>query len=128
MNEETKYALIKLKNAFLKLKEGGKKATEELEIDGVIQRFEFTFELFWKTLKIFLRNKGIEARTPRDVFKESFRIEWLNDEAVFLDMLEDRNKTSHIYDQKESREIFSRIKNNHIPAIEMVLKALKNMA
>lgn len=127
MKEEIEYALIKLEKAFLKLKEGTGETKNELEEDGVIQRFEFTFELFWKTLKIFLQDKGIEARTPRDVFKEAFRLEWLNDEGVFLGMLEDRNKTPHIYDKEESREIFTRIKDNHVPAIEMVLGILKNM-
>ena len=72
MIKELKYALIKFESAFIKLKEGADRAKDELEEDGVIQRFEFTFELFWKALKIFLQEKGILARTPRDVFKEAF--------------------------------------------------------
>ena len=126
MIKEPKYALIKLESAFIKLKEGADRAKDELEEDGVIQRFEFTFELFWKALKIFLQEKGILARTPRDVFKEAFRLEWLEDEEVFLNMLEDRNKTSHVYDRKTSREIFIRIKNDYVSAIEAVLERLKN--
>ncbi len=125
MEEELEYALIKLENAFIKLKEGANKAKDELEEDGVIQRFEFTFELFWKTLKIFLQDKGVKAGTPRDVFKEAFRVEWLDDEEAFLNMLEDRNKTSHIYDKQTSREIFARIKNEYVSAVETVLGRLK---
>lgn len=45
---------------------------------------------------------------------------------MFLNMLEDRNKTSHVYDRKTSREIFIRIKNDYVSAIEAVLERLKN--
>jgi nucleotidyltransferase substrate binding protein (TIGR01987 family) len=125
--EELKYAIAKLEDAFGRLKEGVLLAQDELAEDGVIQRFEFTFELFWKTLRIFLQDKGIISRTPRDTFKEAFRIEWLDNEEVFLNMLEDRNKTSHIYDKKVSREIFERIKNDYLLAIEKVLGKLRNI-
>lgn len=124
MKKELEYSLKKLESAFVRLKEGVETAKDELGEDGVIQRFEFTFELFWKTLRIFLRDKGIEAGTPRDAFKEAFRLEWLNEEEPFLDMLEDKNKTSHIYDREASREIFKRIKENYVSAFKIVLEKL----
>ncbi|MFH1797897.1 MAG: HI0074 family nucleotidyltransferase substrate-binding subunit [Candidatus Omnitrophota bacterium] len=126
MKEELKYSLEKLENALIRLKQGAREAEDELREDGVIQRFEFTFELFWKTLKIFLQYKGIEARTPRDVFKEAFKLEWLADEKLFLDMLEDRNKTSHVYEKETSREIFKRIRDNYILMVEAVLEKMKS--
>ena len=49
--EEVKYSLEKLKKAFKRLDEAVKEASDELDRDGVIQRFEFTFEMFWKTVK-----------------------------------------------------------------------------
>lgn len=125
MKKEIEYALNKLSAAVMSLKEGACKAVDELEKDGVIQRFEFTFELLWKTIKIFLREKGINVNTPKDNLKEAFRIGWIESETVFLDMLEDRNKTSHIYDKETSEEIFGRIKNKYLPAIEGVLNRLK---
>ena len=70
MNEEVNYSIEKLNNAFNKLKEGVELSSTELEKDGVIQRFEFTFELLWKRLKIYLNYKGILAKTPRDCFQE----------------------------------------------------------
>lgn len=127
MKEELKFAEGKLENALLKLKEGTDRAKDELEEDGVIQRFEFTFELFWKTLKMFLQDKGVEARTPRDVFKEAFRLEWLDKEEVFLDMLEDRNKTSHIYDRETSRQIYARIKKDYVSAMNEVVQRIKSV-
>ncbi len=127
MKEEIDYALSKLESALVKLKEGVCSAGDELEKDGVIQRFEFTFELLWKTLRLFLRNSGIDTKTPKESLKEAFRIEWIKEEKTFLDMLEDRNKTSHIYDKETSEEIFERIKDNYTQVIEEVLKKLKNV-
>jgi len=127
MSEELKYSLRKLRDAFLRLKEGSLQATDELEKDGVIQRFEFTFELLWKTLKLFLREKGIEARTPKDCLQEAFRISWLKDEEVFAQMMEDRNKTSHIYSQEKSKEIFGHIKKNYIGSIAVVIAELEKV-
>ncbi len=125
MKEEIRYAFVKLEKAIAMLREGTVKAKNELEEDGVIQRFEFNFELLWKTLKIFLYDKGIDARTPRDVLKEAFKLGWLNNEDIFLNMLEDRNKASHIYNKQTSREIFRRIKNEYISALEEVLEILR---
>ncbi|MBL7131312.1 MAG: nucleotidyltransferase substrate binding protein [Candidatus Omnitrophica bacterium] len=125
MKEEINYAFSNLENAFIKLKEGIDKAKDELEKDGVIQRFEFTFELFWKALKIFLQNSGIDTKTPKESLKEAFKIGWLKEEKTFLDMLEDRNKTAHIYDKATSEEIFKRIKNNYIQVIAEVLEELR---
>lgn len=126
--EELEYSVVKLKSALSQLKVGCDSAKTGLEEDGVIRRFKLTFELFWKTLKLFLREEGVSARTPRDVFKEAFKLEWFDNEELFLNMLEDRNKTSHIYDNKTSREIFQRIKENYVFAIDGVLACLKAKA
>lgn len=128
MKDEITYALSKLERSWKRLKEGVENTTDQLDEDGVIKRFEFTFEVFWKTLKIFLKAEGLETKTPRDTLKEAFRLEWLDDESLFLDMLEDRNKTSHIYNEDESRKIYDRISTNHLPAIGHVLDKLKDIA
>ena len=120
----SEYSLEKLKNAFNKLADGAKIADDDLYKDGVIQRFEFTFELLWKTFKIYLENQGIITRSPRESFKEAFRINLIEDEELFLDMLKDRNDTTHIYDKETAESIFNRIKSNYIPAIKRVLKKI----
>ncbi|MCP4652490.1 MAG: nucleotidyltransferase [Candidatus Omnitrophica bacterium] len=125
---ENDYVLKKFKDAFDRLKEGAASAEEELQRDGVIQRFEFTFELLWKTLKIFMRQRGLESNTPKDALREAFRLGWLSQEVVFLNMLEDRNKTSHIYESKVAKEIFERIQNQYIEAISCVINKLDNLA
>jgi len=120
----SEYSLGKLKNAFNKLADGAKIANDDLYKDGVIQRFEFTFELLWKTLKIYLENQGIIVRSPRESFKEAFRLGLIEDEKLFLDMLKDRNDTTHIYDKETAESIFNRIKSNYIPAIKIVLEKI----
>ena len=122
---KVKYAVEKFTNGFERLKEAITLAKDDLDKDGAIQRFEFTFELLWKALKIFLEYQGILVNTPRESLKEAFRINLLGDEEIFLDMLEDRNRTSHIYDKETSEEIFERIKTVYLQAIKKVLDNLR---
>lgn len=85
----------------------------DVVIDGTIQRFEFTFELAWKLAKFVLNYNGIDADSPRLVIKEAFRTKLIKEGQAWIDMLEDRNKTSHIYDAKEAFKIYTKIKENH---------------
>lgn len=114
MNAEIDLALKKLSDAMERLREGAAQASDALEKDGVIQRFEFTFELLWKTLRIFLEDEGVICKSPRECLKSAFKMGLIQDERAFLDMLEDRNLTSHIYDQSESERIFQNIKQSHL--------------
>jgi nucleotidyltransferase substrate binding protein (TIGR01987 family) len=110
MKDELKYSIEKFNKALSRLAIGIKKAKDQLDNDGVIQRFEFTFELLWKTLRLFLLNEGIITKSPKEALKESFRFGLIKDEEIFLDMLDDRNQTSHIYSEDVSKEIVKRIK------------------
>lgn len=126
MKNPLDYSLSRFTDALERLREGAGEARDELDRDGVIQRFEFCFELLWKTLKIFLEDKGLEARSPKDPLKAAFAQGWITDEDAFLDMLADRNKTSHIYSREESQKVFDRIKTKHIPQIDaLVLRLLQ---
>ncbi len=113
--------LIKIQNfekALQRLKEAVEKAKDDLDKDGVIQRFEFTVGLLWKTLKAILAYQGIECYSPRNCIKEAFKANIINDDEIILDMLEDRNKSSHIYDEQTSEEIFERIKRVYIDYLD----------
>lgn len=68
-------------------------------IDATILRFEFTIGLFWKTLKVILETKGVVARFPKDVLSEAYSGKLIDDEKSWIDMLRDRNLTSHTYDE-----------------------------
>ena len=125
MKDVLEYSLKKLKDAYQRLEEGVKQAKDELDKDGVIQRFEFTFELLWKALKLYLEHQGIIVKTPRESFVEAFRINLVDDEKIFLDMLEDRNNTSHIYDKATSEKIFNHIKKKYLSEIAKIIDLLK---
>jgi nucleotidyltransferase substrate binding protein (TIGR01987 family) len=78
--------------------------------DGVIQRFEYTFELAWKTIKRYLEMYGLEKvdkLNNRDLFRAGFENGLINDASLWFDYLTDRNQTSHIYDQDIAAEVFS---------------------
>ena len=125
MNDELKYSITKFKDAVKKLDEGIKQSRNQLDRDGVIQRFEFSFELLWKTMKLFLLDQGIITNSPKEVLKETYRFGIITDEELFLDMLDDRNQTSHIYSEDISKEIFIRIKKNYLASMKKLLKELK---
>lgn len=70
-----------------------------LEKEGLIQRFEYTFELAWKTLKDFLESENVEAKFPREVIKKGFQYEIISNGEVWMEMLENRNLMTHTYDE-----------------------------
>ena len=112
--EDYQKALERLKEALaMDLSEGN------IVVDGTIQRFEFTFELAWKLAKNVLSYKGIEADTPRDVIKEAFKAKLITNGGEWIDMLVDRNKTSHIYDEKEAVKIYEKVKTIHYPSLKI---------
>jgi nucleotidyltransferase substrate binding protein (TIGR01987 family) len=84
-----------------------------LAIDGTIQRFEFTFELFWKVVRRLLAREGIEANSPKAVLQQAYRLGWLDDEERWLRILTDRNLTSHTYQEPLALEIYRRTSAHH---------------
>ncbi|MBM3801914.1 MAG: nucleotidyltransferase [Acidimicrobiia bacterium] len=94
-------------------------SSDRIVIDAAIQRFEFCFELGWKTLKAFLEFEGYAPPTPRQTLKDALRIQWLNDEEAWLQMLQDRNLTSHTYHEALADEIYSRLANHHARMSEL---------
>lgn len=124
MKKEKEFAVEKFREAVNSLKEGVSQARSQLEKDGVIQRFEFTFELLWKTLKVVLEDQGIQAKTPKESLRAAFQISLITDEEIYLDMLQARNKMSHLYNKEESDKIFSGIKTKYLPEVLLLLDRL----
>ena len=100
-------AYILLSNAF----DDGIEALSQLEREGVIQRFEYTFELAWLTLKDKLEYDGVvlSTVTPRNVIREAFQAKLIEDGDTWIDMLTDRNLMSHTYDFDRFEEVIGRI-------------------
>lgn len=124
MSAELRHALEKMERAAASLREGAVKARSRLEKDGAIQRFEFTFEVFWKGIKVILEDEGLVCKTPKDCLQAAFRIGLIEDEGLFLRILKDRNRMSHIYGEKESKAIFHRIKKKYASGLAEALYAL----
>ena len=95
--------------------------------DATIQRFEYTFELAWKTLKQFLKEShGVIANSPEAVFREAFKVGLFekNITQVFLEMTDDRNETVHLYDEKRINRIYANIKNKYHQTLQDLLERL----
>jgi len=92
-------------------------------VDGTIQRFEFTFELAWKLAKDILSYKGIEVDSPRSCIKEAFQAGLFQNGEDWINMLEDRNKAAHVYDEETAEQVsFDIIRD--FSTIEVVVERL----
>ncbi|MDE5897188.1 MAG: nucleotidyltransferase substrate binding protein [Clostridia bacterium] len=94
--------------------------------DALIQRFEFTFELAWKTLTEVLREQGIVLAiiSPKSVLKEAYGAGYIQDEKIWMQMIEDRNAMSHIYQEEEAGRIAEEICMRYGKMFTQLLKAL----
>jgi len=91
----------------------------DLERAGLVQTFEFSFELGWKTLKDLLFYEGFDERTPRDVIRRAFEAGHLSEEdtETALDALDKRNLLSHTYDEETAEEAVSLIREQYAPML-----------
>ena len=91
---------------------------------GIIQAFEFTFELAWKTLQKICQYEGLESGGPRTIIKQSFSIGLIDNkfEKNWLQMLEDRNLMSHVYREEVSQEVSLRIQEHYKDTFDELLK------
>ncbi|MCT4594240.1 MAG: HI0074 family nucleotidyltransferase substrate-binding subunit [Anaeromicrobium sp.] len=118
-----------LKRAHKKLEECIKRDYKEDDIvlDATIQRFEFTYELSWKLMKGYLEYNGnADINGPRKAIKESFKMGILKDGNSWLDIIQDRNRTSHTYDEESAVDIFENIKDRYVHVIKDYLKTMEN--
>lgn len=84
-----------------------KVAKSDLEIAGAIQGFKFCYELAWKTMKRILAYRGIEAHSPRQVFRLSAREDLIGDLNMWFEFIEKRSLTTHAYNLNVANEIFT---------------------
>ena len=100
-------------NALKNLEEGvllsRERELSKLEEQGVIQSFEFTFELAWKTVKDYLEFMQVDVSFPREAIKKGFQYEILDNGEIWMDMLEKRNLMSHTYDEQKALTAFTLI-------------------
>ena len=93
--------------------------------DGVIQRFEFTTELAWKATREYLMDQGfVDINSPKSVMKEAFSYGLITDDKIWVQLLNDRNLTSHIYKEEIADEICERIIKTYFREFKALSKRL----
>jgi len=134
MNDDTRWkqrfqnynkALAALKNAVL-LSE--KRELTELEKQGMIQGFEFTFELAWNMLKDYLTDQGIIGITgSKDTVRSAFKYGLIQDGQIWMDMIKDRNLASHVYDEETAKGLAVAIISTYYPLFDVLAEKMKGM-
>jgi nucleotidyltransferase substrate binding protein (TIGR01987 family) len=93
---------------------------KQLEKEGIIQRFEYTFELAWKVLKDKMEFDGIvlDQISPKAVVRQAFAAKYINDPDTWLKMIGDRNLMSHTYDFVKFEAVIQSIADAYLPMLD----------
>lgn len=102
-----------------------KEKPHPLQQDAVIQRFEFTYELLWKTFKKMARFHKVQAFSPRECFKFAFQAGLIEDEKLFMEIIDARNMTTHVYSEEEMKKIYEFIRQKVAEGFNQVQKKIE---
>ncbi len=98
----------------------------DIEQQGIIQAFEFTFELCWKTLKDYLVSEGFsDLNSPRQVLKQAAQSGLLRAPELWLDILDKRNLLSHTYDQALADMALELIRHHYAAEVDDLVTGLE---
>lgn len=119
--------LSSLTKAFEQLEKAvAQKSYSDLEREGLIQRFEYTYELSWKTLQDLLEYKGYpDIKGPRPVIEQAYKDGYITDGTTWMAMKKSREATLHTYDENAAREIAEAIKNSYFVVFQTLLTRLQ---
>ncbi|MGC8555276.1 MAG: HI0074 family nucleotidyltransferase substrate-binding subunit [Candidatus Acidulodesulfobacterium sp.] len=107
-------SLLRLEESYEKTIENKNSKDYQFFRDSAIQRFEFTVEIFWKLLKNIVRDKeGIICNSPKSCIRDFFASGYIeeNSAKLLMEMIDDRNMTSHTYHEEVAEIIFSKLKS-----------------
>ncbi len=114
--------------AFNKLNQFSKQELkDDLDKAGLIQGFEFTFEQCWKSIQKAAGPEGVKIASPKMAFTWAMEKGWIatTDETVWLDMLTDRNLTSHTYREEVANSVIMNIQRTYVTALSDLLRRMK---
>ncbi len=114
--------------AFFRLQEAiNQTSLNELERNGLIQRFEFTIELAWKVMKDFLEDKGFAFKpSPKDTFRQAQEARYIDYAQELIDALNIRNELSHDYDGELFNLSETELRGDIFPAMQKLYLFFKN--
>lgn len=105
------------------------KQLNELEEQGLIQSFEYTHELAWKTKKDFLISRGVDNLFgSKDTAREAFKLGLIEHGDIWMDMIKSRNLTSHTYNEVISAKIIKQIKECYHAEFKVLYEKLMLLA
>lgn len=105
----------------------GKKSLNEIERGGLIQFFEVSFELAWKCLGDYLEDEGFTLVSPKQILRQAHQSGLLANGEIWLQALEDRNLTTHTYDEAKSRAVEQTIREEYAPAMAQLAATLETL-
>lgn len=124
MNNKLESLVAQLKSAADRFDEVLKLEKTIFMRDSAIQRFEFTCELAWKTMKAYLQEKGAkDIFFPKDVIKSAYQARIINNDLSWLDMIDTRNETSHMYKESMAEDVYKKLPD-YLPLIKDLVKEL----
>ena len=86
----------------------------EAETMGLVQAFEITFELAWKTIKDYAEMQGLTPKSPRESIKQGFQMGILDEGRLWLEALENRNQTVHLYDETKLTQLVPQMRGQYL--------------
>ena len=104
-----------------------KEDLNKFEVQGLIQCFEYTFELAWKTMKDYLEQEGFIIKSPRNAIQTAFQVQLIIDGHVWVDALEKRNLMAHTYDEDKAIEAEALIRNQYYKIIKELCNKLEEL-
>ncbi|MBN1849210.1 MAG: nucleotidyltransferase substrate binding protein [Deltaproteobacteria bacterium] len=97
----------------------------EAEKGGIIQFYEMAFELAWKLMKDYLEEVGYTVNSPREAIKQAFQSGIIEDGQKWIEALEDRNLTTHTYDESIAEKVVSAIRSLYFPILMQLYSFMK---
>lgn len=91
---------------------------------ALIGAFQFTFELAWKTMKDYLVYNGVNVSLPREVIKQAFHHELIEDGQIWIKMLEERNLMAHVYQEQAAQLAVKSIRERYVGALKQIYEYL----
>ncbi|WP_055666079.1 nucleotidyltransferase substrate binding protein [Desnuesiella massiliensis] len=102
-----------------------KESLNKFEVQSLIQCFEYTFELAWKTMKDYLEQEGFDVKSPRSTIQTAFQTQLITDGHSWIDALDKRNLMAHTYDEEKAIEAEKLIKEKYYIIIKDLCSKLE---